>query len=827
MKTRAILGLACTASLWIAAATQAQDATVVTNLSQISSAVDQSCLIYPFVFPFERTTFQSVDTWFLDFTTLTNAVAAVTNYPSQTQNGVQLWPLRVVQFADTGETVLKPGAIDVDLLQIAAPTNYVPFQHYNVVLEGWCALLPCESYDDLVADGFTNLVPARVVVDVWAVSAQDEQAYFTNGVASEEGDGDSGMLAHVGGFMSMDDDDDGGGDPCSITNLTQPFYITSILQSTNRSTTITWQSCQIFRYLVSYANQLSTNTTWASQSYSYYVWGQTNASSTSWTDTATTNDDGSTVTQRFYRVQRLLGSPIAAGGGHSLAATTNGVLWAWGSDTEGQLGDGGNTNIFSPEEVSNNGCNPESISNVQAVAAGYDYSVAFDADGMVWSWGDGGSGALGNGAYTNVLTPSPINGVSNVVSVAAGYGNTLALRADGTVWAWGIDTFTPEGAGVGGALGAGYTLPLGSTNSPIQSAVPAGTNIVAIADGIGFGLALDKTGRVWGWGNNYYGQIGAGVPTGVTDMDLAQGTNLPVLIPGISNVIAIAAGDAHSIALTSDKRVWTWGSDSSGQLGWNGSPSGPNPTNAPVEGLSNVVAIAGGSGFTLAVTSNGNVYAWGDNSYGELGTNGPSQLTNATEVAGISNAVLVTASFADMYESDFALAVTVNHGTNQYWAWGRDDDGEIGNGTNVAAVYAPAGPLPFTYYNECGPCVQLGTNGSFMATATGTLVLFFNDQHGMFGDNSLAYTATVYGVVSGAIVPADLETGVAVGTVSNGVIYFYTASGICSNCSSSNCAENPSGINTTTGLPVDCSSYPSNNFICADGRCLSLVGKIE
>jgi alpha-tubulin suppressor-like RCC1 family protein len=765
--------------------------------------------------------------WWIDCAQFdcTNLLVAPTNLIS----GVTAYGVVLTKNLSTGDTTLRPlGSTDV-VATAAAPTGFVPgsdpedaatWTFYQQIL----ACPDCYGFDGEVP-------PPEIKLNAFLANATDYTTYATyesNLDAEVEAQAATATSAMNpgGGFMAMDDDaDDGGGDPCVLTNLLQSFFVTNIVHNATGSTTITWESCQFLRYLVFTASSLSTNTQWIPQA---YVWGQTNASWTSWTDTATTNDDGSTITERFYRVQRTLGIPIAAGGGHSLAATTNGVLWAWGSDIEGQLGDGGDTNIFSPEEVSSNGCNPESISNVQAAGAGYDYSVAVDAHGVVWSWGDGGSGALGNGAYTNILTPSAINGLSNIVSVTAGFEDTLALRADGTVWAWGSDTFGPFGVGYG-ALGVGYDPSGGTTNSPLQSMIPTGTNIVAIADGGGFSLALDTSGRVWGWGDNYYGQIGAGVPTGVTDMELSQGTNLPVLIPGISNVIAIAAGDAHSIALTSDKRVWTWGSDSSGQLGWNGNPSGANPTNTPVSGLSNVVAIAGGAGFTLAVTSNGQVYAWGDNSYGELGTNTSAVASTNLPmlVAGISNAVLVAASFADMYESEFALAVTVNHGTNQYWAWGRDDDGEIGNGTNVAAVYTPAGPLPFIHYNPCGPCVQLGTNGSFTATATGTLFLFLNDESGQFGDNSGSYTATVDGVASQIVVYANNNLGVAIGTVTNGDVYTYSAGGICFHCDTGDqCPTDANGTDLDTGHLWDCTGDPPD-FICPGLQCESLVGKIE
>ena len=307
--------------------------------------------------------------------------------------------------------------------------------------------------------------------------------------------------------MPMDDDDDDGGDPCTITNLTQPFSVTIIVRkASTRSTTITWQSCQFFRYLVFSANSLSTNTQWVPQA---YVWGATNASATSWTDTATTNNDGSTVTQRFYRVQRLLGSPIAAGGESSVVLRPDGSLWAWGN-SDGDLGDGLNfyfnfmrsdgsfveMYLPYPSDVANvTSCGLQTITNAAVVAAGGDdYTVVVDATGTVWTFGENGAGQLGNGSAIDPQdSPFPISGplgFTNVVNVAAGFQHTLALCANGTVWAWGNDCFGPKdrdgNCQADGALGVGNflsNLGLSKTNTPLQSQIQTGTVIVAIAAG--------------------------------------------------------------------------------------------------------------------------------------------------------------------------------------------------------------------------------------------------------------------------------------------------------------------------------------------------------
>ena len=254
--------------------------------------------------------------------------------------------------------------------------------------------------------------------------------------------------------------------------------------------------------------------------------------------------------------------------------------------------------------------------------------------------------------------------------------------------------------------------------------------------------------------------------------------------------------------------------------------------------ISNVVAIAGGFAFTLAATGNGRVYAWGDNSFDELGTN-ESAVANTNSpmlVAGISNVLLVAAG-ATGYHS---LAMTVAGATNQYWAWGENYWGEVGNGTNDVISdgtndlqYVPA---QAQFCTRCQRCVQLGTSGILTAQCNGTLYLYFNGQITDFGGYSGSYTVTVNNVTNMAV-PAtsgeNLEVGgpgngVSFGTVTNGGVYPYTATGYCADAFED--FEDANGINLATGHLLDCSDFSLiniTNAVCPARQCFSLVGKIQ
>ena len=453
----------------------------LTNADQLAAVVDESGLWYPLASPVEPSpSDQRLGIFWADFSQLTNAIGGVRNFDGETQYGITIWRLRLTRI--TNEVTLSYPAADTNLWQAPATDGDDFSNHYDNVLRGWCILqaaMNYESYDDLIADGYTNLTPQRIVVDIMMGDVNDCDTYEANA---------DGGTTSFGAFTTMDEDPDGlGGDPCSITNLSQTFYCTAIQQLTNHWTVVSWQSCPVFLYEIFSANQLTANTLWQPQA---YIWGQ--PTTTVWTDTTTTVS--SSVTQRFYKIKRIVGSSIAAGPGHSLTLTATGILWAWGHDDTGELGDGITASESLPVQVAESDACTGQIVNAQAVSAGgvsvyethdviYGFSVAADTNGMVWAWGDDPGDPSG---YSPVAYQ--ITGISNVFSVAGGAQHVLALRANETVWAWGDDTY--------GELGVGG-LASGFTNLPIASLVV--TQVVAIAAGDSHSVALDANGGVWTW----------------------------------------------------------------------------------------------------------------------------------------------------------------------------------------------------------------------------------------------------------------------------------------------------------------------------------------
>jgi alpha-tubulin suppressor-like RCC1 family protein len=302
-------------------------------------------------------------------------------------------------------------------------------------------------------------------------------------------------------------------------------------------------------------------------------------------------------------------SAVAGGTGHSLMLKTDGTLWVTGSNASGQLGTDYPNQHATPTQI---------LSSVTAVAAGPNFSLAVQ-NGSVLAWGDNTYGQLGDGTTTRRTAPVTVSGLSNVVAVAAGQYHSLAVTSTGAVYAWGYNVY--------GQVGDGTTT---QRNAPVPvqtTGTISGhdlTGVKAIAAGYWHSFVLKTDGSIWGWGYNGYGQLGDGTPT----------TRLnPVQATGLAGYLAIASesGAQHSLALGPDGTVWAWGYDYYGQVGNGGADGNAHPTPTQVSGLEGVVGVGAGAAHSLAVTSDGSVWSWGYGYYGQLGNglsgNGATQVT--------------------------------------------------------------------------------------------------------------------------------------------------------------------------------------------------------
>ncbi|HYC38792.1 MAG TPA: hypothetical protein VEC19_20360 [Usitatibacter sp.] len=321
---------------------------------------------------------------------------------------------------------------------------------------------------------------------------------------------------------------------------------------------------------------------------------------------------------------------LEAGPTHAAAVKQDGSVWGWGANRGGQLA------LEAPTQRSTPTAGP--VNGTKSLSAGQFHTAAVKDDGTVWTWGWNRWGQLGDGTIADRSTPARVSGVADVKSVAAGSLDTIALLNDGTVFEWGFRA------------------------GPRALRVADLTSVVAIAAGRDHGLALRSDGSVWAWGSNDMLQLGTGSNVA---------SRIPVQVSALADIVAIAAGRFHNLALKRDGSVWAWGSDEFGQVG-DGSGNFLRAAPVAVPGLSGIVAIAAGGYHSLALNANGLIMAWGANSDGQLGDGSTTARTSPVPATTLPR----LAAIAGGTFHSIGL-----RGDGIVLGWGRNSYGQLGDGT--------------------------------------------------------------------------------------------------------------------------------------------------
>ena len=353
------------------------------------------------------------------------------------------------------------------------------------------------------------------------------------------------------------------------------------------------------------------------------------------------------------------------------APRTDSSTAAWGLNSSGQLGTGRTASTSVPVSVEVSGTLGDPP--FSSVSAGDRHSLALTPDGKVYAWGSNDSGQLGDGTLNNVVNPRLIASGAlagkRVVAISAGSSHSLALTSDNRLFAWGNNASGTLGNGVAG------------TDSVVPVAVDmsgalAGKTVTAISAGTDFNMVV-ASGRVYGWGRNDEGQIGDG---STSSKFVPTATDVSGVLAG-KTVSAISAGSYHSLALTSDGRLFAWGSNNSGQLG-NTDFNYANSTVAVA--VSTRGALAGktfsavSTGFyhSVALASDGRVYTWGDNSFSQLGLGvgmrSSRGIPNPVEISGALAGKIVTGISGGGFHT-LALA-----SDGRVYSWGANFTGQLG-----------------------------------------------------------------------------------------------------------------------------------------------------
>ena len=241
--------------------------------------------------------------------------------------------------------------------------------------------------------------------------------------------------------------------------------------------------------------------------------------------------------------------------------------------------------------------------SIVAVSAGSSHSLALAADGAVWSWGRGHPGVLGHGDEQNQPLPKKVELLADqrAIAVSAGAQHSLAITADGAVWSWGF--------GGDGQLGHGNQQ---HQLLPKQVEAFAGQRVVAVSAGGEYSLAISADGALWSWGFGGDGQLGHGD---------GQEQRQPKKVEALAGqrVVAVSAGLAHSLALTANGAVWSWGWGRFGKSGHGDLQDQLLPKKVEAFAGQRVIAVSAGCDHSLARTADGAVFTWGKGGDGCLG----------------------------------------------------------------------------------------------------------------------------------------------------------------------------------------------------------------
>jgi alpha-tubulin suppressor-like RCC1 family protein len=308
---------------------------------------------------------------------------------------------------------------------------------------------------------------------------------------------------------------------------------------------------------------------------------------------------------------------VSCGEKFSLAIKNDGSLWAWGINSNGQLGDSTTIQRNQPKQIA-----PDL--NWTSAVCGSNYSVAIKNDGSLWSWGANDFGQLGDGSTASKTAPQRVDNSTNWTKVCCGARHTLAIKNDGTLWAWGSNKSKQLG--------------VGSESQYIAAPTKVGTDNswVSIAAGEEFSVAIKSDGTLWAWGSNQEAQLGQNNQTD---------SKFPIQVGSLNNWVKAVCGRAHVIALNSSNKIFTWGYNQNGEVGKNNNLSQTAPLQIIPD--STIIDIAAGATFSLAINKDSTLLVWGKNTFGNLGDN--SQLNKYVPTKVVSDNKWAAIAAGDMH----------------------------------------------------------------------------------------------------------------------------------------------------------------------------------
>ena len=348
--------------------------------------------------------------------------------------------------------------------------------------------------------------------------------------------------------------------------------------------------------------------------------------------------------------------------------------------------------------------------SAQQLAAGLAQSYFLDQRHKLWSWGENMDGQLGNGDFDGVVNDyefqaqsemQKVARVRRINMVASGWSHGLALDRGGRIWAWGRAD--------SGQLGLGFLAPDPQTLRWVlrqPSRIEAVRNVVAVAAGAAHSLALRRDGSLWAWGLNNFGQLGLGDQ---------KNKWLPIYNPSVSNAKGIACGMTHSLAVDDQGVVWGWGRNEAHEI--SAQADGMIKLPVRVAGIPSMQAVSAGDAFSLGLARDGTVWAWGDNHLGQLGSDSGS--SGPLPVQGIVGATAIASGGA------FGMALLDD---GHVITWGDNRSGQLGRGITGGALPSGNALVPPTIAG-----IAAGHDHALAITADGDLWVWGSNAHEQLG----------------------------------------------------------------------------------------------
>jgi len=304
---------------------------------------------------------------------------------------------------------------------------------------------------------------------------------------------------------------------------------------------------------------------------------------------------------------------------HGLSITSDGALWSWGLNNQGQLGLGNTVNRSSPVQIG-------ALKTWALASGGFgaESSLAIKTDGTFWTWGVNGSGQLG---HSNTIFYSSPKQVGALTNWASGGGFFVVVKTDGTMWSCGV--------GANGRLGLGNTT---YYSSPKQ--IGALTNWKQVCPSNANCFAVKTDGTMWSWGDNQVnGPLGLGNTTSYSS---------PKQIGGLTTWTKVSAKTTGCFALKTDGTVWGWGYNSgyaAGELGLGNSTD----YSSPVQVTTGVSFLSSHYRGGVIIKTNGTLFAWGKNNFGQLGDGTSTARSTPTQIGALTTWELVAGLRASIH----------------------------------------------------------------------------------------------------------------------------------------------------------------------------------